>query len=544
MAVVTPILLDHGGNPMDPAWELVSIDVRREVNRIPSAELLLVDGNLAKGKFRVSDEKFFEPGKAVEIRMRYEGQGGKGDSLFKGKVIRHGVEAAADGSSFLSVGLKDAAVKLTGARRSKVFHDLKDKEIIEKVLQKAGKNTVDVADTEPKHKEVVQYYCTDWDFVLSRADVNNLLVALDDKKIRLKKPEVSGSPKQVFDCAGDREIYSFEMEAEASHQFGVWESVAWDVKNQKLTKPKEAREAKSSQGDLKGDEVAKSLGLARYTLSHPVPVDDKELQAWSDARLAKGRMAMLRGRIAVAGRADLDLLDVIEVKGIGKRFNGRTFVTGIRHRYSEGTWTTDFQFGLSPEWFCREEHVADAPAAGLLPPAGGLQIGVVAKFEEDEDQKYRVRLTLPAVGMEKEAAVWARLAAPDAGKKRGFYFRPETGDEVVVGFLNDDPRHPVILGGLYSAKNERPQDLAAPSKDNVEKGIVTRKGTKIKFVDDKKCKVSIETPGKNKVIIDDDAEMIQLLDQHENSVTLNKDGVTIESKKGNVEIKGKQVNVK
>ena len=49
------------------------------------------------------------------------------------------------------------------------------------------------------------------------------------------------------------------------------------------------------------------------------------------------------------------------------------------------------------------------------------------------------------------------LATLDAGKERGTFFRPEIGDEVVVGFLNDDPRHPVILGMCHSSAKPAPE---------------------------------------------------------------------------------------
>ena len=36
----------------------------------------------------------------------------------------------------------------------------------------------------------------------------------------------------------------------------------------------------------------------------------------------------------------------------------------------------------------------------------------------------------------------------DAGENRGSFWRPEIGDEVVLGFLNSDPRDAIILGML------------------------------------------------------------------------------------------------
>ncbi len=546
MSVVTPTVLSEG-KTMDPAYEILSIDVSREVHRIPRAELHLDDGHAARQSFPISDSELFAPGKEIEIKLRYEG--GADETVFKGMVVRHGVEASASGSA-LVVQMKDAAVKLTGPRHSAVFREKSDGEIIGEIVEQAGLGKGTLAATEPRHPEIVQYNSTDWDFILMRAEALGLFVVVDDGEVSLAKLELNGSPRHTFEWGVD-EIYDFEMEADAGRQYGGFESVAWSLKDQKLTPARQAKAFATQQGNLDGEEIARSFGFGTCTLSHPVAMGTGELQAWADAGMARNRMAMLRGRIAVAGFSGIRPLDVMEVVGIGERFNGKTLVTGIRHRVDAGGWQTDVQFGLSPEGFCRQEDLTDCPAAGLLPAVSGLQVGVVAAFEEDPDKEYRARITLPGLG-EKDAAVWARLASPDAGRERGYFFRPEEGDEVVVGFLNDDPRQPVVLGSLYGSKNSPPADWAKLSADNLRKGFVTRKGTVVGFVDDEKASVFIETAQKNKIVLDDESETIQMSDQHGNSVVLSKDGVEIKSAKdviidgsrGNVEIRGKKVDVR
>ncbi|MFC1603756.1 type VI secretion system tip protein VgrG [Planctomycetota bacterium] len=545
MSVVTVTILSEG-QQMDPAYEILSLDIIKEINRIPGAQLVLIDGDSAQRNFPISDTAFFEPGKEIEIKLRYEKT--SDETVFKGPVVRHGVEASESGS-VLTVEMKDAAVKLTHTRKSIVFHEQTDNEIISQIIQDAGLEKGSIEATEPKHAEILQYYATDWDFILSRADIQGLIVITDDGEISLQKIAVNGKPKLTFEW-GITEIYNFEIEIDASHQYSNLEGIAWDLKKQERTQPKQAEALELSQGNLDGGQIAETIGFDTYKLAHPVPLDTKELQAWADARMARSRMSMIRGRIAVAGFADIKPLDVIEVKGIGERFNGKTFVTGIRHQVNESGWQTDIQFGLSPDWFCRQENIEDAPAAGLLPAVSGLQIGVVDKFEEDPDKEYRVKVILPAID-EENGAIWARLLSPDAGKDHGYFFRPEPGDEVVVGFFNNDPRQPVILGAMYGSKNTPPEDVSELTEENIKKAIVTKKGTKIGFVDDEKASVFIETPESNKIVFDDDAQMIQVTDQHGNSITMDKNGIEIKSEKdvkidasGNVEIKGQKVDVK
>jgi len=533
---------------MDPGYDLISVHVSKEVNRIPTAQITVGDGDATNGTFLISESPFFEPGKDIEIKLRYEGEGIDA-TVFKGVVVGHGIEVRG-ADSVLNVELKDAAVQMTQVRKRQIYRKKSDDAIIGKLIEAAGLTKGKIEATMPEHAEILQYYATDWDFMLSRADVNSLLVVVDDGKVALKKMKVAGSSVQQFELGID-EIYDLDMQTEAQYQYTNVEASAWDLKNQKSLKPVKAKAVTLSQGDLKGEELAETLGFKSTVLSHPVPSAPEEIQAWADARMARSRLSMIRGRISVAGLAKIKLMDVMSLLGLGARFNGDTLVTGIRHCVDQQGWQTDLQFGLSPEWFCNKPNVAEPAAAGLLPPVAGLQIGVVDAFEKDPEGEFRLKVLLAGLD-EDQGAVWARLASPDAGLEHGFFFRPEVGDEVIVGFFNDDPRQAVILGAMYGSKNKPPAPFAELSDKNVNKGIVTKKGTTIAFVDDKKSSVFIETPGANKLLLDDDGEAIVLSDQHGNTITMNADGIEIKSAKdlilnassGNVDIVGKKVNVK
>jgi uncharacterized protein involved in type VI secretion and phage assembly len=121
---------------------------------------------------------------------------------------------------------------------------------------------------------------------------------------------------------------------------------------------------------------------------------------------------------------------------------------------------------------------------------------------------------------------------------------------VVVGFFNDDPRQAVILGAMFGSKNVPPQKASKLTEDNLEKGIFTKKGTALGFTDKEKPSVFIETPGKNRILFDDDAKKIEIADQHGNRITMSENGIEIKSAKdlkieagNNVEIKGKKVDI-
>lgn len=107
------------------------------------------------------------------------------------------------------------------------------------------------------------------------------------------------------------------------------------------------------------------------------------------------------------------------------------------------------------------------------------------------------------------------------------FFLPEPGDEVVVGFMNQDPTHPVILGSLYGDKHKPPFEYEAK---NNKKALVTREQLRIEFDEEKKI-ITIATPGKNQVEISDDGKQICLTDQHKNEIKMDSGGITLTSAK-------------
>lgn len=98
--------------------------------------------------------------------------------------------------------------------------------------------------------------------------------------------------------------------------------------------------------------------------------------------------------------------------------------------------------------------------------------------------RIKVRL-LSYDGVEtQDGLIEARLCAPFAGDKRGAFFVPDVGDEVLVTFVNGDPRQAVVLGGLWNGKS-RPEQRLGGDGARVDRWIITgKKGTRIAIVEE------------------------------------------------------------
>ena len=528
-SVVTATVLSNG-ETVSLKYQLLSLDIFREVNRIPWADIVFIDGEVAAQKFELSDTDLFKPGTEIEIKLKYEDQPQNQKTVFKGYVIRHSIKANQT-ESLLSLHLKDKVIALTTERKNAIFRDQTDKDIIEAIIGATEVSAKSVEATTTTYPEMVQFNCTDWDFVLSRVDINGHWLMVEDGEVNTLEPKTSGSAAHSFTYGID-EIYDFEFEADICKQYASVDSVAWDITQQDVT-TQSAADTSLSQGNLTASNLGPKVGAESFHLTHGGTLEPDELQAWADAKLRKSRLSMFRGQLTIAGRADIKLGDLIELKKIGDRFSGKTLVTAVRHQVGGGDWQTNIQFGLTPEWFAQQSDVLAPPAAGLLPAIQGIQIGVVQPFEEDPQGQFRVKVKIPSLSHTEndDNILWARLSSLDAGNQRGIIFRPEPDDEVVLGFLNNDPRQPVIMGSMFSATNALPEDFEV-SEENPKKGIVTKEALKVEL-DDKNKVIEITTPNSNDIKLSDTDKGILIVDENSNQITLNEQGIQVIDKNGN-----------
>lgn len=542
---------------------LLSLDIRKEVNRIPKAILVFLKRGTDTKEDQISTKPYFLPGQQIEVMLNYDtkGEEGENQTVFKGVVIKNSMNVKLRRSKF-TVELRDVAVGLTRPRKSAVFTNQSDDDIVGKIVAEAKPKIEGLSyeknDDKKKHDQVVQHYCSDWDFIVSRAEARGRLVVVNDGELSVRKVTLNPNKEENKHklTVGENAIYDLEFSVNLG-QLGVKasenESHAWDF-NMQQPKSKKAEDFKLEQKPYQDQQLENPMGFRPDQLSSFAPLEESELQEWVNGHLMRCRLAVIRGRMEVLGSAKYKLLDVVKIDGLGKRYDGTAVITGICHRADINGWNTDLQFGLSARSFSQEPDILDAPAAGLLPGVNGLHIGVVDKFDEKSKKSFQVKVKLPGLAgsdKKKESSVWARLAVPDAGKDRGWFFYPESGDEVVVGFFNDDPRQPVILGSLYSGKNKPPEAFSGISEENKTKVIVSKTGSAIGFIDDKKgSSVFIETATGSKVLIDDSEKTLKIMDPHGNKIIMNKEGIHLKTKKdfklqadGNVEIKGKEVNI-
>jgi len=513
------------GEELSGVYQVKGISVSKEVNRIPYAKIVLADGDAAEQDFKLSNEAFFEPGKNIEITAGYHSDE---ETIFKGIVIKHSLKVR-DGALSLIIECKDTAVKMTVGRKSNYYYDSKDSDVISELIAKYNGLTAEVEDTNFEHPSLVQYNATDWDFMLARAQASGKLCFVENEKLTIAKPDFG--QEEIETISFGATMLDFDAEIDARNQVEKVSSYTWSAANQEIVEVEAKDPEVSLNGTLSSKDLQKVLGLENLELRHGGDIADELLQDWADATLLYQQLAKVRGRVKFQGIPAVKPNTVLKLEGVGNLFNGKVYVSAVQHLITNGVWTVDVEFGINPEWFTETFEIHTPNASGLLPAIKGLHIGIVSQLEEDPDTEERILVQIPIIN-NQEQGIWCRVSSLDAGENRGFFFRPELGDEVIVGFINEDPNQAVVLGMLHSSA--KPAPLKA-TDDNHEKGYVSRSEMKMMFDDDKKS-MAFSTPAGKQIVMDDDADTIVIEDNHSNIITMGSNGITLESA-GNIELK-------
>lgn len=511
--------VDANGTAMPRSHQLLALSITKRVNKISAARLVYLDGAASSSDFPLSGSDLLGPGTKVAI---FAGAEKDRHQVFQGLVVRLNLRIRENGPPQLVIDCRHAATRLTIGRRDRLFADRSDADIAEALLDEAGLEH-EVQATSPVHSQQVQFRATDWDFLLARAHANGRVILTNGDQVVVKTPALGASPVVTLHFGAT--LLELDAEIDARRQLGVVRGRSWDPARQELVELEAADPGVAGPGNFEPDALAAVAAPEHFDLCHAA-LPAEEAQAWADATLRRARFDKVAGRVKCQGIATIEPGDVVTLSGVGSRFSGDVYVTGVRQDFDlvQG-WKTHVQFGgLEPR--ADEDAGVSAPAAGaLLPAVTGLQVGVAAG-NEDPAGEHRVKVRLPLVGGADDG-LWARVASPDAGKDRGFFFRPEVGDELVVGFLEGDPRQAIVLGMLASSQHAAP---LAGADDNHQKVLQSRSGLRL-LLDDEKKVLTLETPAGNRLRLDEDGKKLSLEDQNGNSLVFDPDGIQLKSVK-------------
>lgn len=168
---------------------------------------------------------------------------------------------------------------------------------------------------------------------------------------------------------------------------------------------------------------------------------------------------------------------------------------------------------------------------------------VVSVQDPDRLSQVQVRLlSFDGIG-NQDASLWARVAVPFAGNRRGAFLLPDVGDEVLVMFANGDSRYPIVVGGLWNGRAPAPETLGGEGERVDRWTLVGKAGTRIAIVEQGSGgTISFTTPGGVSGVLTDDGSGKIEFKAAGTTITVDTSGVSVQVP-AKVSVQASQVEV-
>ncbi|MEL5589499.1 phage baseplate assembly protein V [Serratia ureilytica] len=430
--------------------------VQQLINEIPLAQLELripTDNHGAADSAVQREVSRFSLGARVVIAQDNK-------PLFDGYLVQKKMQLKGKNWS-VRLEARHALQKLTFLPHSRVFRQQDDSTVLKGLLQSAGVKVTQkaAAQLSSKHDQLIQFRLSDWQFIRSRLLSTNCWLlpdAASDAVVIRPLSDAATVSRRLTRDSRDYRLYDINLSFDNRFTPDSLSLQGWDITAQKLTPAQKSAAGAFRPWKPEGQVGQASAGRQDYALAFSM-LPEATLQALSSSWLNYQQMTGVQGHIVLAGTRDFAAGESITLSGFGAGLDGTAILSGVNQLFdTENGWRSELVMGL--------------PASMLepAPPVRSLHIGTVAAFTADPQHLDRIALHLPALNL-PDSLIFARLSKPWASKASGFCFYPEPGDEVVVGFIDSDPRYPIILGAMHNPKNTAP---FPPDKKNNRKGLI------------------------------------------------------------------------
>ncbi|MGW2180200.1 VgrG-related protein [Streptomyces sp. NPDC001732] len=486
------------------------------------------------------------------------------ERLFTGEVTALELDSDTTGS-FTVVRAFSRAHRLQRGRKVVAYRNMRAADIVRKVAAGAGLACGRVEAAPVMYKQLTQPNVSDWEFLQYLAGESGAQVRVDDKGLlQFVKPKPAASAPSPDTSAArnpmvleyGRNLLALRAVLTGADGADDVEVRGWDVE----TKRRLVAREQSVRSDTVSPGMSPSRAAGAFGAGTRLTVADTPYRTQAEATAVAGSLAASVssgfGEIeAVAeGNPQLRAGEPVALGNVGPAFSGRYTATAAHHVLEpNGGYRTTVLVSAAPDRsLAGLAGGANAPARGPRMP--GLAIGVVTDIREGRDERGWVRLKFPWLD-DTYVSDWVRTVQW-GGRGGGGVFSPEVNDEVLVGFEQGLLDSPYVLGGLYNGVDKpSPHDvpLVDPTSGKVNRrSLVSRSGHRLELLDSPRGPSGVRLASGDKrldVTLDERRNEIALKvfapggSRVLSSVTLSKSGITIDAGTGEVNVKGRSVNV-
>lgn len=329
-----PRISVQGGEEAALGQQLQGLFVEETTAGLCRCEATFVNWGPKEGSvgFLYFDRGLLDFGVRLGIEM---GAGDGAGTVFDGRVT--GLEGRFSGGRppELLVMAEDRLQDLRMTRRTRSWADSTDADVVRSVAQAHGLRA-DVDFGGPTHRIVAQVNQSDLALARERARAAGaeLWIEGDTLKARPRPDRGAGTLSLTY----GEGLHEFAVAADLAHQATGFTVAGWDVAGKQAVHPVATASVVAAEldgGDSGGSILEASFGRRPQQVVHDLPLNEDEARALAEAHYARTARRFVVGNGTAEGDARLKVGAEVELRQLGPLFEGRYFVTRVRH-----TWDT------------------------------------------------------------------------------------------------------------------------------------------------------------------------------------------------------------
>jgi Bacteriophage probable baseplate hub protein len=296
------------------------------------------------------DAELFKEGTGVKIYLGYVDEV---LSVFDGEITKISPVFPQSGAPTVTVEGHTRMHWLTGDRKTRTFQNMTDKRIVEQIAQEAGLEAK-AEDPGTNYPHVTQSNQTDFEFLKGRADRINYEVLLQEARTLVFRPAreaeqpaatlVWGHPHLAMASSDYPPLRSFSPTLSTLQQVNSVEVRGYDpaTKREIVGRANSGDQTNTMGGSKRGSEVSQSAfrrSRCEVVVNEPV-TNQEEADQRARALLNQKAMAFVGGTALAVGIPHLRSGVVVQLEGLGRRFNGRYYVDEATHALGSSGYST------------------------------------------------------------------------------------------------------------------------------------------------------------------------------------------------------------
>lgn len=345
----------------DVVRDITSVSYKDNIAEIDSFEININNWDAARRTFKYSDEDLFLPGKKVELWMGYYGKD-RLRLMLTGEITSLRPTFPSGGMPALAISGLNLLHRLRVKQESFAYEEKTDSAIARQIAQRINIPLVTDANAEGEeqpYKYILQDNQYDIIFLMERArriGYDLFVIEAGDNGTAAASQLYFGPSVNVkrttYELKYGLSLMEFQPTLTTANQVSEVTVHGWD----KVKKQKIEATAKRSELDTKGvgaagnqQAIEQAFNQRQEVIAHKPVASLDEAKTLARQTLENIAKDMVKATASTVGLPDLRAGGIVLVGGVGKRFNGRYFVTSTTHAIGDNGYTTQFE--------CRREEI-------------------------------------------------------------------------------------------------------------------------------------------------------------------------------------------